>query len=518
MPRLTRRTTLGALLSVAAAGGAGAQPAGPPAPNPFRFEEVVRRAKDLSGAAFETNAAPLPEPLNRLDFDAYRDIRFRPDRALLGANGGSFRMQMFHLGFLFTRPVTVNVIRDGVPTPVAYQPQLFDYGRTRIDRPLPVNVGFAGFRLHYPLNDPRVFDELIAFLGASYFRFLGRGERYGISARGLAINVDSSEPEEFPFFREFWIEAPGPGSERASVYALLDGPSVTGAFRFEIYPGAETVLDVALTLYPRRTIASVGVAPLTSMFFTGENDRHRIDDFRQELHDSDGLLMHSGTGEWIWRPLRNPARKTVSGFGDTNPRGFGLLQRDRKFESYQDLEATYDRRPGYWVEPVGNWGEGRIQLLELPTPTETHDNIVAYWEPRQPYESGQEIALAYRLRTISATEDMHPGGKVANTFSSPSKASGSPDAADPTTRRFLIDFEGGNLPFYLQDPVRVQVVPSASAGQILRTFVSPNEHIQGFRAALDIKLEPGQRTELRAFLRAGDKALTETWTSPWAAE
>jgi glucans biosynthesis protein len=324
MVHLSRRTALQGLAALAAAGPALAQQSGP---TPFRFEDVIRRARELAGVAHDPAGQALPEPLGRLDFDAYRDLRFRPDRALLGSGGGPFRMHLFHLGFLYQRPVTVNVIRDGVPTPVAYQPQLFDYGRTKIERPLPVNLGFAGFRLHYPLNDPRTFDELIAFLGSSYFRFLGRGQRYGLSARGLAVNVDGNGSEEFPFFREFWIDSPAAGADKAVVYALLDSPSATGAYRFEIYPTVETTLDVAVTLFPRRTVPGVGLAPLTSMFFTGENDRHRHDDFRPELHDSDGLLLHTASGEWIWRPLHNPMRKWVSAFGSSSATGFSRIIR-----------------------------------------------------------------------------------------------------------------------------------------------------------------------------------------------
>jgi glucans biosynthesis protein len=511
MVPFSRRTVLQSLAALAAAPAFAQQ--GTPAP--FRFDDVVRRARDLAGAPFEATLAPLPEPLNRLDFDAYRDIRFRPDRALLGSTGGPFRMHLFHLGFLYQRPVTVNVIREGIPTPVAYQPQLFDYGRTKIERPLPINLGFAGFRLHYPLNDPRVLDEVIAFLGASYFRFLGRDQRYGVSARGLAMRVEGGEPEEFPFFREFWVESPAAGADRAVIYALLDSAFTTGAYRFEVYPGPETVLDVQVTLFPRRTMAAVGLAPLTSMFFQGENDRRRVDDFRPELHDSDGLLLHTGAGEWIWRPLHNPTRKWVSAFIDNNPRGFGLMQRDRIFENYLDLEANYNLRPGYWVEPVGNWGEGHVELVEIPTANETHDNIVAYWEPKNPYEPGQEVAFAYRMRAVSSPDEMHPGGKVLNTFQGPARASGSNEPSDPTLRRFMIDFTGGNLPYYLSAPDQVQLVPSASVGRIVQTFVVPNEHIRGFRAAFDVKLEPGQSTDLRAFLRAGNRALTETWTYPW---
>ncbi|MBM6594883.1 glucan biosynthesis protein [Microvirga pudoricolor] len=524
MMPLSRRLLLQSLLATAAVPALAQQPpaaqpapTGPVDPAPFRFEDVVRRARELQAVAYEAAAAQLPPPLNGLSFDDYRDIRFRPERALLSSSGSPFRMQLFHLGFLYQRPVTVNVIRDGVPTPVPYQRELFDYGRNAIERPLPVNLGFAGFRLHYPLNSPKVFDELIAFLGASYFRFLGRDQKYGLSARGLAINVEGGDGEEFPAFREFWIDMPKPNSDQATIYALLDSPSVTGAYRFVIYPSQRTTIDVTATLFPRRRMENVGLAPLTSMYFEGENDHKRVDEFRPELHDSDGLLMHSGAGEWIWRPISNPDKKTVSSFSDNNPRGFGLMQRDRTFENYQDLEAFYHQRPGYWVEPVGQWGEGRVELVELPTPDETHDNIVAYWEPNRPYEAGQETTISYRLRSIGSTDEMHPGAKAVNTFHTPARNSGSSAPSDPTRRRFMIDFAGGDLEFYLRDPSQVEVVPSISQGQITHTFIVPNPHTKGFRAAIDVKLEPGQSTDLRAFLKAGNRTLTETWTYPWTA-
>ncbi|TNC14456.1 glucan biosynthesis protein G [Methylobacterium terricola] len=533
----SRRALLAGLLSSAALTRAATAQVGPtqpgpsalppPAPSPapagpprFRFDEVVRRAKALAGAPFEATVAPLPAPLASLDYDAWRDIRFRPDKALLGDQDGPFRLQLFHLGFLYTRPVTVNVVRDGVPTPIPYQPGLFDYGRTTIDKPLPVTLGFAGFRLHYPLNKPALLDELISFLGASYYRFLGRDQLYGLSARGLAVNVEGvGGPEEFPVFREFWIEMPPKGADRAVIYALLDGPSCTGAFQFLVYPGDETVVDVRCTLIPRRELATVGIAPLTSMFFIGENDRHHSDDYRPELHDSDGLLMQSGGGEWIWRPLRNPKERWISAFQDRNPKGFGLMQRDRVFEDYQDLEAFYHRRPGYWVEPQGEWGEGTVRLVELPTENETHDNIVASWQPKQPYQPGEAVELSYKVRALAETDDLHPGGRVVNTYVARTTASGgTADGSEPLTRRFLVDFSGGDLAYWLTDPKAVEIVPSTTAGKITAVSLVPNLHVKGFRAAIDVRLDrPGQATDLRAFLRARGQTLTETWTYPWKA-
>ncbi|QEL24809.1 glucan biosynthesis protein G [Bosea sp. F3-2] len=496
------------------------QPQTPPqnaAPQPrFSFEDVQRRAREIAAVAYEPSAS-LPEALAKLDYDSWRDIRFRPERALLAQNGSPFRMQMFHPGFLFTRPVTVNVVRDGVPTPVPYAANLFDYGKVKFDKPLPVNLGFAGFRLHFPLNDPRVFDELISFIGASYFRVLGRGQRYGLSARGLSIGAGTAS-EEFPVFREFWIEQPAADAERVIIHTLLDSPSVTGAFRFTLYPDHDTVVDVAATLYPRVPIEKLGLAPLTSMFFTGENDRRSFDDFRSELHDSDGLMIHSASGEWIWRPLRNPRQQAVSSFVERNVRGFGLMQRDRTFEHYQDLDLAYELRPSYWIEPQGDWGEGVVELIEMPTTDETNDNIVALWSPKTPLEPGREFSFAYKLTAMLDSSDLHPGGRVINTYQAKPKALGSGEPVTEGARRFIVDFAGGDLDYHVKQPEKVEIVPSIAYGRIDRAFIVPNRKTEGFRAFIDVVVEPGQLAEMRAFLKSGGKTLTETWSYPWRSE
>ncbi len=494
------------------------QPVPPPAPPQprFGFEDVQRRAREVAGVPYEPPAA-LPEALAKLDYDSWRDIRFRPDKALLGQGGSPFRMQMFHPGFLFTRPVTVNVVRDGVPTPVPYAASLFDYGKVKFEKPLPVNLGFAGFRLHYPLNDPRVLDELIAFIGASYFRVLGRDQRYGLSARGLAIGAGMAN-EEFPVFREFWVEQPAANTERISINVLLDSPSVTGAYRFTIYPDADTVVEVAASLFPRKPIEKLGLAPLTSMFFTGENDRRFYDDYRAELHDSDGLMIHSGSGEWLWRPLRNPKQQAVSSFVERSVRGFGLMQRDRIFEHYQDLDLAYERRPSYWIEPQGDWGEGIVELIEMPTTDETTDNIVALWAPKTPLEPGKEFSFGYKLTAMLDSSDLHPGGRVVNTYQAKPKALGSGEAVGEGARRFIVDFAGGDLDYYVKQPDKVEIVPSIAYGRISRAFIVPNPRTEGFRAFIDIVVEPGQLAEMRAFLKSGNKTLTETWSYPWRSD
>jgi periplasmic glucans biosynthesis protein len=526
MIEFTRRTLAQRLLALFATGtmgfGAGAAAAedAPPAAKPiskFDFDDVIRRARDLAGAPFEAEPPGLPAAVDKLDFDAWRDIRFRPEKAFLNGPGSSFRLQLFHLGHLYHWPVTVNTIRDGIPTPIPYSAGLFDYGHSKIEQPLPVNLGFAGFRLHYPLNQPRIFDEVIAFLGASYFRLLGRNQHYGLSARGLAVGA-GTDAEEFPIFREFWIETPAPDADHATIYALLDGAAATGAYRFDLYPKVDTVLEVQATLFPRRPAVKFGFAPLSSMYFIGENDHRLSEDFRRELHDSDGLLIHSGTGEWIWRPLRNPAQLEVSTFLERDVRGFGLLQRDRDFKDYQDLDLAYELRPGYWIEPHDSWGEGQIELVELPTGDEANDNIVASFVPKEPLEPGKPFNFGYRIISSFSLPKLSPNGRVVNTFQTAPRALGSADPVAPGSRRFIIDFSGGDLAYYLPDPQAVEVVPTTTQGKIIRSFVVPNSHTSGFRAAIDIQLEPGQSTDLRAFLRSGTRALTETWTFPWRAD
>ncbi|HRK23999.1 MAG TPA: glucan biosynthesis protein G [Beijerinckiaceae bacterium] len=528
---INRRTLMlasGTILTPALLGTVGSAPAqtGPAAPvgngqppKPrFRFDDVVKKASEALNVPFDINPAPLPEPIARLDFDTWRDIRFKPDKAFFNQPGSPFRLQLFHPGFLYNRPMTVNLIRDGIPTPVPYAANLFDYGRVKVERPLPVGLGFAGFRLHAPLNDPRVHDELISFLGASYFRFLSRDQRYGLSARGLAINTGRKEGEEFPVFTDVWIETPDADADRVTLYALMQSASLTGAFQFVVFPGPETVVEVVATVFARQPVARLGLAPLTSMFLAGENDQRHSDDYRPELHDSDGLLIHSGSGEWLWRPLRNPKEVETSAFLDTNVRGFGLMQRDRTFEHYQDLDLAYERRPGYWIEPHENWGEGQIELIEIPTSDETNDNIVAFWRPKAPLEPGQNLTIRYRMRSLSGTADLNPGGMALNTFRTRARALGSGETPPAGSTRFIIDFAGGDLAFQMLAPQSVQIVASASVGKVTRAALMPNPSIQGFRAMIDIEAPPGQLTDLRAFLKAGSRVLTETWTYPWRAE
>jgi glucans biosynthesis protein len=453
----------------------------------------------------------LPDSIAKLSYEQYRDIRFQRTSALWYGKA-LFEVQFFHRGFNFDRRVNIAEVSDGVARPVLYNPAMFDFGPRMSKLELPPDLGFAGFRIHYPLNTPAYKDELIVFLGASYFRVLGRNQVYGLSARGLAIDTGAASGEEFPYFTDFWLVKPEPSARTMTVYALLDSPGIAGAYQFEIRPGTTTQVQVTAELYPRRQIAKLGIAPLTSMFLFGENSgNRRFDDFRPEVHDSDGLMTERGTGEWMWRPLVNPKDLRVNRFMDEHPRAFALVQRDRDFNHYQDNEARFERRPSYRVEPLGDWGKGGVELVEIPSDEEIHDNIVGYWVPDAPVQPQKPMTFSYLLSAYTASTQWPPGGKViATRFSR--IVSGT--TVVPGMRRVIVDFAGGDLDS-LAGAQPVQAAASATGGEIDDVTVERLAANGVWRVSM--RLKSGDKpVDLRCYLTLYGEALTETWTYLWA--
>lgn len=477
----------------------------------FSFETVKAMAAERAANPFDDSHPPLPNSLAELDYDGYRKIRFMPDGALWHGEG-RFSLQFFHLGFLFKRPIAINLVENGEAVPLAYDREMFDFGGNDLGEGLAEVSGFAGFRIHFPLHQPDYDDEIAVFLGASYFRVLGREQIYGISARALAIDTASETGEEFPFFRAFWIERPAADSDHIVINALLDSQSIAGAYRFTITPGTDTVVDVESVVYPRRDVAKLGVAPLTSMYLFGENDRIDVDDIRPEVHDSDGLAIHHANGEWVWRPLVNRDELTVTPIAADPPQGFGLMQRDRDFESYLDVEAEYERRPGLWIEPQGDWGVGRIELVEIPSQREIHDNIVAYWVPDEPVVAGQSLTFNYRLAaTLNSRIGQPPGGRV--TATRVGKANPWLEEDTGPARQFVIDFAGGDLDL-LRPEQQVTGDVTISAGRVEPIVVKAVPEIGCWRAAF-IYEPDGAPADLRCFLKLDGEILTETWSYLW---
>jgi glucans biosynthesis protein len=449
----------------------------------------------------------LPPALRDLTYDQYRDIRYRNERSLWRAQALPFEVAFFHRGGQFDAPVRIHEVAGGSVRTLPFSAQDFDYGANAVTPARLANVGFAGFRVHYNIETPKYKDEVLVFLGASYFRALGRGQRYGISARGLAIDTGLASGEEFPRFVEFWLERPEPGAKELVIYGLLDSKSVAGAYRFVLKPGVDTVIAVKASIYPRRNVAKLGIAPLTTMFLFGENQRAAGEDYRPEVHDSDGLAVTAGTGEWIWRPLVNPKRLLMTSFSFSNPLGFGLQQRDRSFGSYEDLEARYELRPDAWVRPVKAFGPGRVELVQIPSPFEHNDNVVAYWIPRDPPQAGGKLDLEYELLWQRATPMRPPTSWVSQTRRGPGYTR-HPEG----TLEFHVDFEGPALR-QLPEKVRLEAMFTSDAnGEIVGKTVQRNPVNQGARVSLKVRrLDPSKAVELRGFLRDERETLSETW-------
>jgi glucans biosynthesis protein len=479
----------------------------------FSYAKLKGQAHALAAKPFAAPRHLAPQALIDLDYDQYQSIRYRSERALWGDADRGFRIQFYHLGRGFKEPVRMYEVVDGRARAIHYRPEDFDYARSGIDpQALPEDLGFAGFAIQAQTNWK---SDIASFLGASYFRAISSDTRqYGLSARGLAIDTAINGPEEFPRFTAFWFERPADNARTVTLYALLDTPSATGAYRFEITPGTPQVMDIDAALYPRRSVERLGIAPLTSMYLAGENDRRMAYDWRPEIHDSDGLAMLTGNGEWIWRPLTNPAGAHVSSFFDTNPRGFGLLQRDRQFENYQDDGTFYERRPSTWVQPKGDWGKGAIQLVELTAPDETYDNIVAFWNPAEPIQSGSELLFGYRLYWGTQLPTAPSMARVAATRTGLGGVIGR--QREYFSWRFAVDFAGGELASILPEDT-VEPVITASRGTIEITSARPLLSIHGFRAMFDLR-PPDEGTDpidLRLFLRKNGQPLTETWIYQW---
>ena len=486
-------------------------------PTAFSYDLFKAKARALAQAPYAGPPRPMPDVVQKINYEEWGKIKFRDDHAVFAEGPGRFPLTFFHLGVFFQKAVEIHVVDAGQSRNVMYDQAYFDMPADSPARKLPAGAGFAGFRIQEARDGALDWhkNDWVAFLGAAYFRSIGELRQYGMSSRGVALDVAVADrPEEFPDFTKFFVEA-NQANDGVVIYALMEGPSIVGAYKFDMKRGKGVVMDIETSLFVRNAVTRFGIAPLTSMYWYSETKKETAIDWRPEVHDSDGLAMWSGNGERLWRPLNNPPRIMVSAFGDNNPRGFGLLQRDRIFDHYLD-GVNYDRRPSVWVEPLGNssgqgWGKGSIQLCEIPTDDEIHDNIVAMWVPEKPIAAGSEVVLKYRLHWLA--DEPYPsalGRCVATRLSN----GGQPGLPRPKgVRKFMVEFLGGPLS-KLPYGVKPEPVISVSRGSVLAYMIVeavPDDVPGHWRVQFDLAVEGNDPVEMRCFLKSDVETLTETW-------
>jgi periplasmic glucans biosynthesis protein len=475
-----------------------------PASN-FSFAGLTEHAKRAVGLPYNAPSSRPAETIRAIDFTAVQKIKFRPDHALWAGEPNSYPVSFFHLNHYSADPVILHAVEAGKSRQILYGSDYFDYSASKLDAKKLGELGFAGFRVMDGQNKPT---DWLAFEGASYFRSSGQDGQYGASARGIAVNTAQATAEEFPRFSEFWLEQK---HKEISIYALLEGPSLTGAYKFDATKSESgVVMNTHCVLFFRADISRLGVAPLTGMYWYGENDKRKAVDWRPEVHDNDGLALWNGKGERIWRPLINPPQVTTNSFEDNNPKGFGLMQRDRDFADYQDDTAFYNKRPGIWVQPKGDWGKGAVQLVEIPTDDEIHDNIVVYWRPDASIQSGDSLSFDYRL-FWQDSEPFYPT-TIAKVVSTRLGQGGVPGQTPPPKdkHKFVVDFTAGPL---AQMPQRFDVTPvvSASRGKTDSAYVIKVVGTDRWRAFFDLTVDGSAPVDLRLYLKLGAKTLSETW-------
>ncbi len=479
-------------------------------PDETQFSEqwLFTQAQNLARAPYKEPQLQLPAELADLDSQRYSRIQYRPDANLWKDNPGIFQLQFLHTGYQYRVPVEMHTIEGGTARPFKYSPSLFDFAAPVRMPPPDSRAGFSGFCALAPIDNAQNPSEFLNFRGASYFRAIAAAQTFGVLARGVCINTAQPAGEEFPVFRAFWLQKPAQGERHLVIYALLDGKSLTGVYKFRVEPGRSTVMDIECTLFPRRPLTHVGIAPLTSMYFYGSADATRFDDYRPNVHNSDGLLLCTGGGEWLWRPLSNPERLQYTVFSDRAPKGFGLLQRERNFRAYEDIDARFGNRPSLWVEPLSDWGEGAVDLIELPSRSEIYDNIVVFWRPKTPLTENTSHHFRYRLHWC-----WEPPVRSTKYYALQTRVGA---LSKPEYRQFMIDFVSGsscngcNVPPFTADV-------SAGEGEIRDVKVRGNKATGGLRVSFEFRPGRAEQTDIRCELKQNGEPVSEIWIYRWSS-
>jgi glucans biosynthesis protein len=480
---------------------------GPGGPAPFSNSSVADAARALASKPFVAPNADLPAPFANLSYDAFAAIRAKRETLIWANDPGGFAIEPLHCGFVFTTPMQINLVQGGLSQRLNYDASNFDFAGLYLNAP-PANLDFSGFRVWQ--RRPGGLREVAIFQGASFFRSTAPGQNLGVMARGLSIRTGDARGEEFPFFRAVWIEKTTLAANALTINALLDSESVAGAYRFTIRPGDATIIDTECSLFPRVGIENFGLATMSATSLFGPLDRRGFDDIRAAAAEVSGLQLLTGAGEWVYRPVSNRNALQISEFVDQNPKGFGFLQRPRDFNQFFDETQHWERRPSLWIEPIGDWGPGSVELVEIPSDSESAQNIIAFWRSKRPLAKGQQADFAYRQFWCWSPPSSPPlaidvgprGGR----------------GASARQRRFLVDFRGDTLGQVLSDPAKVDDIKANLAvfpGKIVASRVYPSLEQKSCRVQFDLDTSGENACELRLMLELQGVPITETWLYRW---
>lgn len=477
-----------------------------PAQADFSAGQVVAAARELVKKPFAAPSSDLPAPFSKLGYEQYVGIRTRPSSAVWAGDTVGFALEPLHRGFLFSAPMVLNLVEGGKARRLGYEAARFDFGGLAVPSTLP-DLGYSGFRVTQPNGSDRT-REVAIFQGASFFRAIARGQTFGVTARALSIRTADPRGEEFPLIREVWIEKPSLAVDALVIHALVDSESVTGAYRFTLRPGDVTIMDTECTLFARGTVDGLGLGTMAAMSYFGPIDRRGVDDLRAGVYEVGGLQILNGNGEWLWRPVSNRQTLQISSFINTNPRGFGVLQRERRFLAFEDDEGHWEARPSLWIEPLNDWGEGSMVLVEIPSDAEVNDNVVCFWRPKSPLKAGSDMAFAYRQSWCWTPLQRPPLATVTETRVG--------RGSEGKRRRFVVEFaseafaDGGLM-------AALKPALSSTLGTLSNTRIFPSSDAKSYRVLFE--LDPANETavELRLVLEKDGKPASETWLYRWTA-
>jgi periplasmic glucans biosynthesis protein len=492
---------LAASLAKAGPTPAAAEPLGKP--TPFAADTVVKMAAELASKPFKEPEAPLPSVFSHLTFEQYTAIRRVPGSAIWNNEKLGFSLEPLHRGFVYTTPIGINIVENGMAQKVIYDGANFDFGSLKPPAALG-DLGFSGLRVLRASDQG--FEDVAIFQGATFYRARAHAQPFGLTARGLAVRTGDYPGEEFPLFREFWIQKPIPAANTLTIQALLDSPSVTGAFRFTLRPGETTIIDTEMTLIARAAVDKLGFGAMAAACLFSPLDHRRPDDVRAGAYESTGLQILTSAGEWLWRPVSNRETLQISAFSDVNPRGFGLLQRSRSFDAFYDDDTHWEVKPSLWIEPIGDWAAGEHRLLEIPAASETNENVIVQWRPKTGMAAATTQSMAFRQFWCWSPPSKPP---LASCVSSRSGKAGD-------RRRFAVEMAGD----IFADPAKAAAASAdvhASPGKITSVRLFPYKDRHSVRVVFD--LDPGSETysELRLTLRVDNQAASETWLYRWTA-